>query len=75
MKRRASGAKLVAARELLGWTRNAVSEKIGVLVGSIGDAELGRGGAVNVDRLIALYEAAGVEFLPDGQVVKERGAK
>lgn len=72
MKPRASGAQLLAARELLGWTRADITKKIGVAVGSIQDVENGRGSEVNAARLIALCEAAGVEFLPDGQVRKKQ---
>jgi hypothetical protein len=76
VKPRASGAQLVAARELLGWPKNAITAKIGVAGGSIRDVELGHGSEVNTDRLIALYEAAGIEFLSDGQVrIKSGGAE
>jgi transcriptional regulator with XRE-family HTH domain len=69
---RASAAQLIAARELLGWSRDAITEKIGVVVGSIRDVENGRGSEVNAARLIALYEAVGVEFLPGGLVRKKQ---
>jgi transcriptional regulator with XRE-family HTH domain len=68
MKRTRSATHLIAARELLGWSKEDVAEKLGRAMHSVWELERGRGSAVNADRLIALYEANGVEFLPDGQV-------
>lgn len=49
---------------------------VGRGAGIIGDAETGRGAQTTLDRLKALYEAQGVDFLPDGQVrIKAGGAK
>jgi hypothetical protein len=45
-------------------------------LGVVGEVERGRGGETALARLAALYEAAGVEFLSDGQVrSKTDGAK
>lgn len=61
-------AQLRAARELLGLSRAAASKQFGRGHGIIGEVERGRGGESTVARLSAFYEAAGVGFLPDGQV-------
>jgi transcriptional regulator with XRE-family HTH domain len=68
MKRTRSSSHLIAARELLGWTKESVAEKLGLAPKSVQVAERGRGSVEIVDRLTALYAAAGVEFPPDGQV-------
>ena len=74
MKRTSSATHLIAARELLGWSKEAVAEKLGRAMSSVWELERGRGSAVNADRLVALYEANGVEFMPDGQVrMKQSG--
>jgi hypothetical protein len=76
MKPRPSGAQLATARELLGWSTSTVAGKIGRAVKSVQMQERQLGSLVTADRLVALYEAHGVEFLPDGQVrIKTAGAK
>jgi transcriptional regulator with XRE-family HTH domain len=76
MKRTRSAKHLISARELLGWSKEAVAEKLGRTATSVWENERGRGSLENADRLVALYEAHGVEFLPDGQVrIKTDGAK
>lgn len=66
-------AQLRAARELLGMSRAAVGKKFDRGVGIIGEVERGRAGETTVARLVALYEACGVEFHPDGAVRMRQG--
>jgi DNA-binding XRE family transcriptional regulator len=58
-----TSAQLKLARELLGWTRAGVAKRIGVSENSISHAERnGKRSRRMLDRLVALYTAAGVEF-------------
>lgn len=68
MNPRPSGAQLAAARELLGWSTSTVGGMIGRTVKTVQAQERHRGSVATADRLIALYEASGVEFLSDGTV-------
>jgi transcriptional regulator with XRE-family HTH domain len=60
--------QLVAARRLLGWTREEVAAKLARGARSIGDAERGNGTREIRERLAALYRVAGVELLPNNLV-------
>jgi transcriptional regulator with XRE-family HTH domain len=60
--------QLVAARRLLGWTRDEVAAKLARGNRLIGEAERGNGTRETRERLANLYRATGVEFLPAGQV-------
>jgi hypothetical protein len=71
-----TAAQTKAARELLGWSRAAACKMLDRGLGVVGEVERGRGGETALARVAALYEAAGVEFLADGQVrIKSGGAK
>ena len=59
----ATGAQLKAAREALGWSLLHIAAQLGVHEKSVRDAETkSRPSTIMVDRLQALYSAAGVEF-------------
>lgn len=68
-----SPTQLIAARTLLAWTRPDVAARLNRKLKLVTDAEKGTNGQENAARLRALYEAAGVEFLPGGQVQMRAG--
>lgn len=62
----ATGAQLKAARETLGWTRKAVAAELCVHAQTIAAVESKpRPTAPLVDRLHAIYSAAGVQFIAE----------
>jgi hypothetical protein len=68
-------SQLKAARLLLMWTRAEVGQKLQSSRRMVGQAEVGQSGRLLPTRMAALYEAAGIEFLSDGQVRMKLGSK
>ena len=77
-----SAAQIRAARALLDWTRQRLSEESGVPRSTIADYEAGRTASMltaNAGKLEAAFQRAGVEFTPSnhphGAGLRWRAAK
>jgi transcriptional regulator with XRE-family HTH domain len=60
--RRMPSKQALAARLLLGWTQRRAAEKVSITISSVCEAEHGDKSDVIAARLLAVYEAAGIEF-------------
>jgi transcriptional regulator with XRE-family HTH domain len=71
--------QIKAARELLGWSQEAIAEASGVSIPTIKRLEAAGGDLggrpATGEKIIAALETAGVEFLDDGQGVRLKPAK
>jgi transcriptional regulator with XRE-family HTH domain len=68
-----TGAQARMARAALRLPLPRLAELSGVAVNTIGRFEQGQGARMDtVRKLVAAYQAAGVEFAPDGETVRFR---
>jgi transcriptional regulator with XRE-family HTH domain len=68
-----SGAQARMARAALRLPLPELAKKAGVAVNTIGRFEQGQGARMEtVRKLVAAYQAEGVEFAPDGETVRFR---
>ena len=71
--------QIKAARELLGWSQEAIAKASGVSIPTIKRLEAAGGDLggrpATGEKIVAALEKAGVEFLDDGQGVRLKPAK